>query len=397
MKKSSWSKYLVALVLFLGFAISDAFAYRDLDIPAEKQSCTEPTGAGTCWAACCDMILNAYAYSTNQLAIASWAADTFCSGNIVNSTCDGNDLTGTCTSCDIVLQQFGPIGSDPVFGNLSQSDLDTEIDIGHPIIANLQYSTYAHDVLITGYDGTGGYGDNADVGDVIYNDPQDNTTGHLKPFASFVQTGNTFKWAVTLRMVTDPETPIGTPVGGTNWVQVNSGGTTVITPSTGSLSYSALCSSFSSRTWKWNLILSDIIGDVIVASATQSTSNKDSTTWNIANFSLPTGHHWNYNFYGKIPGRVEITAIFGSTSVKDAKDVVYVPSVLFPGNIVSVNQTISSSQADVKAHNSIQIVGDQITSTGTENLKAGQSITILPETKILPGSKVNITIDPTLQ
>jgi hypothetical protein len=390
------------------------------------------------------MILNAYGYSTTEPQLRCWAfppsptciptyKDTiFCDDGFDQAYCEeypdecscwdttikittctpgtctgngpdsGNYLSGKPRAVDIDLQYFGNImsnflefNSSTGGGNLSQSDLTKEIDAGRPIIASWIYPDQSgHDVLIIGYDGTGG----SDAGNVAYLDPDPSSFGrHVKPYAAFVQTGNQFLWDETLRLTTNPAIPIGTPVGGTNWVKINSGGTTAIFPGTNSLKYSARSCCYSSTTWNWNLILTDINGDVIVASGTQSTNNKDSTTWNISNFTLPAGHHWNYDFSGKIPGRVEITAIIGSASVKDAKDVVYVPSVLYPGNIVSVNQTISSSQADVKAHNSIQIVGDQVTNTGTVNFKAGQSITILPETKILPGSKVNITIDPTLQ
>ncbi|HAJ80455.1 MAG TPA: hypothetical protein DCO75_11870 [Fibrobacteres bacterium] len=395
MKPSFLLKTLMASVFFLGFAMTNAFAELELVISPEQQSCQQPDGNGTCWAACCYMVLDAYSYSTTQAGIVNWAVNNTCSDNAVSTTCSANCIEGTCTAVDMVLENFGPIGSSPVYGNLSQSDLIYEIDQGRPIIAHWQYSNYGHDLLIKGYDGAGGSGSNADVGNVIYNDPL-NGARKIKSFAEFVQTGNYPKWDETLRLTTNPDYPIPTPIGGSNWVQVNTGGTTVVTPTTSSLSYSA-SSCCQSITWNWNLIFTDVNGPVVVASSSQPTDNNHTTTWNITNFAMPAGHQWYYNYNGKIPGRVELSATIGSEQVHDGKDVIFVPSVLYPGYIVFANQTVSSSHADVKAHTSVSLTNDAITSTGNVSFKAGNKININDGVTIQNGAVTNFIIDPGLQ
>ena len=386
---------LMSCALLLGLATVNASAYKEFTISPEKQTCDLGNGDGTCWAACSDMLLIAYGFPTSQVGIISWAENNTCSDNVVTSPCSGNYIEGTCTSVDLILANFGQIGTDVVYGNLSQSDVDTEIDIGHPIIAHWLYSNgQGHDLLIIGYDGPGGYGSGANTGNIIYNDPL-NGTRETKSYGLFVQTGYSPKWDETLRMTTDPATPIGTPVGGNYWVQISPGGTTVITSTTSSLTYSAK-NDFSPTTWNWRLILSDENGDIVIYSATQSNSSMKST-WNITNFTLPAGHQWNYNHYGKIPGRVEITATLGTTTASAAEDVVFVPSILYPGNIVFVNETVSSTHADVKAHNSIETISDAIQPAGSISFKAGNVINIQQPLTISNGSNVTFKIDPTLQ
>jgi hypothetical protein len=322
---------------------------------------------------------------------------------------DGTDFnSGDPWSVDGILAYFGNImtnftpfnGNTEKPGNLSQYDLTYEIYGGRPIIAQWDFMTLyvEHDVLIIGYSGTGG----PDAGNVAYLDPDLSKGGRYEmPYKDFVQTGNSFRWYETLRLTTNPVTPIPTPIGGGgnggNYPLISTGGTTVFTPATNSVTYSAQ-SIMCPTKWQWRLIFTDINGDVIVKSLTYSDLNSVST-WNITNFTLPAGHQWNYNYFGKIPGRLELTITNsdGSISIKDMKDVIFVPSILYPGNIVFANQTVSSSHADVTAHYTVELKGDNINNGGIINFKAGQTITILPETKILPGSKVNITIDPTLQ
>ena len=388
-------RFVVAWVLFFGFTISNSFAYLQMVIPGEQSTCQGSfDGDGTCWAACCDMILNAYQYYTTQPAIINWALTATCDDNQVNSTCSGNSLTGFCTSADMVLYNFGPIGTDPI-GYMLQSPLISEIDGGRPILAHwLNSNGSGHDVLIKGYTGAGGTGDNADVGNIIYNDPVDVNT-HTLAYGAFVNASCYPTWDGTLKLTTDPVIPIPTPVGSTKWIAINSGGTTVITSTTSSLTYSAK-NDFSPTTWNWRLILSDENGDIVIYSATQSNSSMKST-WNITNFTLPAGHQWNYNHYGKIPGRVEITATLGTTTASAAEDVVFVPSILYPGNIVFVNETVSSTHADVKAHNSIETISDAIQPTGSINFIAGNLLNIQQPLTISNGSKITFKIDPTLQ
>jgi hypothetical protein len=350
-----------------------------------------------CWAACCEMIFDAYQISPSidQYDVADWAVD----GNN-----DSNNLSGDSYSVDQVLWYFGSIYSNYTKkpssgqGNISKYDLSYEIDYGRPIIAAMAVDNgdgsgaYLHDVLIRGYEGASG----SNMTYVIYNDPADGGSRQRLSYAEFVRTGNSWAWYETLRLTTDPDYPIPTPIGGSNWVQVNTGGTTVVTPTTSSLSYSA-SSCCKSITWNWNLIFTDVNGPVVVASGTRPTDNSYTTTWNITNFAMPAGHQWYYNYNGKIPGRVELSATIESEQIYDGKDVIFVPSVLYPGYIVFANQTVSSSHADVKAHTSVSLTNDAITSTGNVSFKAGNKIDINDGVTIQNGSLTNFIIDPGLQ
>ena len=387
-------KIYIMLSLLSIFMVQNIFSGLQLVISPYEQS-----GNHTCWAACSKMILDAYQIQDSYGASIS-------EQEILNQAVDGADvknyLFGYSYSVDMILAYWGSIQSNPTspnsqgYGNLSQLNLTAEIDDGRPIISQWDYSDGSedHDVLIIGYDGTGG----SDAGKVIYNDPSLNNSENPKylSYATFVQTGTSRWWYATLRLTTNPDYPIPTPIGGSNWVQVNTGGTTVVTPTTSSLSYSA-SSCCKSITWNWNLIFTDVNGPVVVASSSQPTDNSNTTTWNITNFAMPAGHQWYYNYNGKIPGRVELSATIESEQIYDWKDVIFVPSVLYPGYIVFANQTVSSSHADVKAHTSVSLTNDAITSTGNVSFKAGNKININDGVTIQNGSLTNFIIDQGLQ
>jgi transglutaminase-like putative cysteine protease len=145
--------------------------------------------------------------------------------------------------------------------------------------------------------------------------------------------------------------------------------------------------------WNWSLSFNHQSGTYLVSSFQYNGSSP--STWSIPAFTLPTtGYKWKYSGSGLVYGQISVSTDMGySTLLK----VTYAPQTVIPCIIFNDNKTISTSQADVNAHYFVQLSNDQITNTGAINFKAGQNIIILPETKILPGSKVNITIDPALQ
>jgi hypothetical protein len=184
------NKYIEIFLLLLA---SFSFADKECD----KISPVGQDSTLWCWAACCEMIFDAYKIqpTINQYDAANWA---------VGGRNEGNNLSGTDTSVDKVLMHFGSIGSSYTQkpsngqGNISKNDLSTEINYLRPIISN--GNTYLHDVLIKGYRGSGG----SDVNTVIYNDPDNGGSRAEKSYADFVRTGNSWAWYETLRLTKNP-------------------------------------------------------------------------------------------------------------------------------------------------------------------------------------------------
>ncbi len=150
--------------------------------------------------------------------------------------------------------------------------------------------------------------------------------------------------------------------------------------------------------WNWKLIFPHSDGDCTVASWTES-SSKLQSTWNIPNFVLPAGYQWKYNFNGNIPGRVEVLVNdnAGPPAHEDAINVLYKPSVTYPGTVVYENSTVSNTLPEVKAHESIITQYDQILPGGNITFKSGERITINDGITIQNGSTTNFVIDPSIR
>jgi hypothetical protein len=389
---SNHKRLLLSVVLFTLFT-SNAYSARELVISPYRQ-----WGSNTCWAACSKMVLDAYQFSKTEMEIRKWAFPP-------NGPDVTNQLSGTTKSTDKVFQNYGPIYStftpfntSSRGGNISQSDLTSEIDRGRPIlsgrlIADGSPTGSGHMFLITGYTGSGG----STAGKVIYNDPASGTRKE-QTYAEFVRTGNGYIWFETLRLTTNPRFPIPVGTGPKELVRINSG-TAEITQSPQSLSYIAYKNGdHIPVNWNWKLIFPHSYGDCIVASWTVTGSNLQST-WNISNFVLPAGYQWKYNFDGKIPGRVEVLVNdnAGPPAHEDAINVLYTPNILYSGIIVYENNTVSNAQPEVKAHELIITQNDQFSPGGNITFKSGERIDINDGVTIQNGSTTNFTIDPLIR
>jgi len=372
------------------FVVGDACAGLELVITPSQQQ-----GNNTCWAACCEMILGAYGSTTAQSTIVNWA---------VGGQDVGNDLTGRPTAVDKVLLEYGDIEPNYTgpnldgYGNISQSDLTYEIDWPHgrPIIACWVWPGGGeHALLITGYTGSGG----SDAGRVVYNDPIDGMR-HERSYAEFVRRGNEYAWRETLRLATDPPTPIPTPIGGGDEnVIIYSGGTTVITESTHSLSYSAGKSGqYTPTCWRWRLEFPHTGGYAVVASWTQTGSNWISD-WNVENFSMPTGYAWKYNYDGEVPGivQVEVDDEDAAPSCAYSVDVKFVPNDLYPGVLIYEDQTVTSPQPVVKAHERLIVRDDQLLAGADIALESGETLDIENGVTIGDDAIVDFVVDPSLR
>ncbi|HLP40006.1 MAG TPA: hypothetical protein VK465_00745 [Fibrobacteria bacterium] len=81
----------------------------------------------------------------------------------------------------------------------------------------------------------------------------------------------------------------------------------------------------------------------------------------------------------------------------DEQAVLYYPSEYYPIDVVYENQTTSTSQADVKAHNWIGIQNVNLNEGTTINFRAGNAISIFDGTSIGNGATVNLSVDPSLR
>lgn len=280
---------LTSTILLLN---SSLHALLELNITPYRQ-----WGNNTCWAACSYMVLNAYQASgigTDEMNIRRFAFPP-------NGPDVTNQLFGTAISVDEIIYYYGFINSNPTDfnpvtqgGNISQNDLTSEIFVGRPIFCGrLIYDGTAtgrkHMLVITGYTGSGG----SNAGNVVYNDPATGSRS-VQSYAEFVRRGNEYIWYQTLRLTTNPRVPI--PTGFYDWVRISNGGTTTVTPSTTSLTYTA---GFNSNEqppaypvlWNWKLKFVHSGGECIVRSWTSNSTSYQST-WNISNFSLPAGYQW---------------------------------------------------------------------------------------------------------
>jgi len=217
------------LFSFLLCHISNSYALElDIDPVLESED-------HWCWAACCEMIYDAYKlekYSSygyvDQYDIAEWAVD----GLHV-----GNDLVGGSKAVDMVLVHYGGIITIHKNDTYVGSQIVKSIDDGLPIIAGYleegsNGTTIGHTVLIKGYTKVNSFFDK-----VIFNDP---LLGHRKMgYDDFVDYGN-WDWVETLAMWTPPREPIDVGIGPSHVVVLDEEDcSTEITESSQNLSYFA--------------------------------------------------------------------------------------------------------------------------------------------------------------
>jgi hypothetical protein len=140
------------------------------------------------------------------------------------------------------------------------------------------------------------------------------------------------------------------------------------------------------------------VNEDYIANQWTSNSTSSSSTWSITGFSLPTSFQWYYNYDGKIPGRVELDVLDSDGYHHlDNVGVVYVPTNLYPGFIVYENNTVTSTQPEVKAHQVITTQYDQFLPGGNITFKSGERIDIKGGITIQNGSTTNFTIDPLIR
>jgi hypothetical protein len=310
-------------------------------------------------------------------------------------------LSGEGNSVDEVLWHFGsisgnytPLPSDGQ-GNISQYDLTYEIDDGRPIIAAIVIDdggTYLHDVLIKGYTGSGGYS----AGNVIFNDPGNGGRRRELSYPMFVRTGNSWGWYETLRLVTNPRSPIGTGVGPEHRVLLlEESCTQEITETTQSLQYRAYKYGDPPVEWEWELVFPHSSGYAVVASWTTN-SSQDDLTWHVSDFSLPLSYDWKYTYDGYIPGRIQVVC-HDPDYHDDAINVLYKPDDLYPGALIYENKTVTGMQPVVRAHEFILLKNDLFLSGADVVFASGEDITIEDGITFDDGSYIDFVIDPNLR
>ncbi|MBD3314231.1 MAG: hypothetical protein GF344_00460 [Chitinivibrionales bacterium] len=355
----------------------------ELDITPARQD-----SSFWCWAAACEMVLYAYGKAIDQYDCAAWAVSR------ENRTVW---MTGANNAVDQVLIHFGGIYSKHDESTLYESYIIDEIDDGKPIIAGISfYNVIGHMVIIRGYTGSGGY----DLGNVIYNNPG---TGKReeRPYDEFTgpdDPEDEWYWHETLRLTTPPRDPI--PYVGIGdqehgvWLD-DYNCTQEITESTQSLSFSAYKIGDTPVSWEWQLVFPHEYGYAVVESWTTN-STEDDLTWNISNFSLPSGYDWEYTYDGKIAGRVEVVCLDPDYH-DDAINVIYVPNDLYPGTLVYENQIVTNNQPDVDVHELLIVRNDVFGAGANISFKAGERIDIEDGVTIENGSLTNFIIDPSLR
>jgi hypothetical protein len=81
----------------------------------------------------------------------------------------------------------------------------------------------------------------------------------------------------------------------------------------------------------------------------------------------------------------------------DNVGVLYEPANLYSGNIIYENNTVSSAQPEVEAHQMITAQNDQFLSGGNITFRAGERIDIKDGITIQNGSTTNFTVDPSVR
>jgi hypothetical protein len=346
-------------------------------------------GTYACWAGACDMLLQFYGNAPNVNGLYYYGTHSY---DTVNGLCcpavtqdlkDMHDLLAyNNPTLNVPSAACNSPCDDSCFctnnqGSVLEDDLNNDLTDKKPVLAIIRDNRAGHVVLVVGLDANH---------ILTYNDPWD-VSQQTITYDDFCDNGDIWFWAKHL--VPDSGSPVGQiPVGPPCDISICCGPTN-FTYQGSNLPYKAVitCTVQPPSQWNWSLSFN-------YEGGVYKYTYNGSSSWTVSPFSLPTtGYKWIYNDSGLVTGIVQVSA--GGYSGWEA--VTYTPKTVIPSSIIFANQTVSSSHADVNAHYSIQLSNDQITSTGAVNFKAGRSITILPETKILSGGKVKITIDPTLQ
>jgi hypothetical protein len=290
-------------------------------------------------------------------------------------------------ACNGVLNYFGGIQTSFLPCSVNRTQLATQISAQKPVLAaTLLNDGIGHAEVVSGYHSKTDY--------IIYQDPLDVQT-RSEPYENFAT-----YWNQSLTMVTAPP-----GIGVLDYVKITSGPTAFIYPGSSGTYQCQFTSNESplarAKSFNWSIAFDYLTGSKVVASATTTGTNNaygSITSWPTPVIKLPSGYQWVRDNNGLVQGKVFVSTTDSDGDFHSVFELItFAEQNPYPNNNLFENQTVSSSHADVKAHNAIQIINDQITSSGVINFKAGQNIYILPETKINSGSKVNMTIDPTLQ
>jgi hypothetical protein len=393
MKKVKYKSFFLPIICLL-LSTSLVKADRELVIATYRQ-----WGNKTCWAAVSVMVLNAYGFpQTDEKKVRCWAFpipnENNCDCSLGGMTDTDNNLYGAGNSVEGILYEFGTIsGKDD--DALAPEEISGDINGGRPFICGLLNDDYSkHMVLARGYRGNGG----SNVTKVIYNNPSSGQRVE-QDYTDFT-VNSSFAWLETFRLTTNPRKAI--PVGMYDWCRISDGGTTIITPSTTSLSYTAGFYDGDSWptdpvSWDWKLIFVHSSGACIARSWTVTSAVSD-LTWYISGFSLPSGYQWYYNYFGNIIGRIELDLLDSDGYHHlDAIDIQYTPNNPYFGNIVYENQTVSSAQPEVKAHQTIITQNDQFISGGNITFRSGERIDIKDGITIQNGGTTNFVTDPSVR
>jgi Papain-like cysteine protease AvrRpt2 len=439
---------LIQTIFFIGALFITLKASQD-SLPIVFQHNDENS---LCWLACCQMILKYYqapgysqsaimSYATNGLDIGDliyistsngvWYSydtnyvDTSIEVNVDTTICDdenGNSnfdtsycnlnpnlcscyettishdvitrkmvitTNGPYHACNAVLNYFGGIQDTFLPRALIRTQLTTQISAQKPVLAGaLVASEIGHGEVISGY--------HASTDIIIYEDPLESGTKTLS-YDEFV---NNEDWEESLSMTT---TPPG--IGVLDYVKITSGPMAFTYPGSSGTYQCQFTSGESplarAKSFFWIISFNYLTGSIVVDTATTTGTNNvygSITSWTTPVINLPSGYQWVRDNSGLVQGKVFVSTTDSDGDFHSVFELItYAEQNPYPNNNLFENQTVSSSHADVKAHDAIQIINDQITSAGVINFKTGQNVYILPETQILPGSNINVTIDPNLQ
>ncbi len=353
-------------------------AGNSLTIPAVEQF-----KSNLCWDAACYMVL-VYYYPFKTF----WQTDIMTYGTQGENR--GNTFTYAPTgdhACNEVLINFGPVSSQVVGGNLTFTQLKTEIDGGRPIMVGWKIpgdaNIIGHAVLIKGYTSS----------NVVYNDPADGGEHSDLTYADFVD-NNVHTWDESLVMTSLPPWITGV----NDYVKITSGPSGFTYPGSSSTYTCAFTGvpPCNASSFNWSIGFEYAGGTYTVANATRLGSNY--STWLVQSFTLPAGYPWLRKDNGLVMGKVLVTTTDSDNIPhSDFLMLTYAEQNPYPNYIYFENQTVSSSQPDVTAHNGVSLTNDVITSGGSVSIKGGNSITINDGVNIQNGSTVNFIVDPNLQ
>jgi|GEM_PF-2686056 hypothetical protein len=382
------------------FTILHISQAQDVTLPISLEN---QSGNNVCWAASGYMVLNYFNIKTNNYTTEQ--------ADIITRGTGGSDIGLPLSSLKPILTYYAS-GTYPNFcdwwdspKSLSSSDnssISGRIDNEEPIIAEVNTGDINadHAVVITGY--------NIQDNMVWYNDPGYQLVNGQKYYITEPQTIDYSEfYSVWTKSI-----PINNTTSILDQIAVTSG-PTILTYQTSNPTYQCSFksvdgnSSVSSFNWTLSLYYSGGTTIVAIGSSTiKSNLGCDNkyffcSTWTPFSLplTLPPGFNWTRDANGLIDGYITVQSTDSDKilHVSSPYFITYSEKNPYPSNIPFESQVVSSSHTDINAHNEIQLINDQITNAGSVNFKAGQEIVIGPETKILSGSNVNLTIVPSLQ